>query len=63
MVTIVKHEWHSHDRQYTHELDADTLSEIYPEMDGDEIANLLQQIENGEADSEDIINEACNNDV
>ena len=63
MVTIVKHEWHSHDRQYTHELDADTLGEIYPEMDEDEIANLLQQIENGEADIEDIINEAWNNDV
>ena len=63
MVTLVKHEWHSHDRQYTHELDADTLGTIYPEMDEDEIANLLQQVENGEADIEEIINEAWNNDV
>ena len=31
MVTIVKHEWHSTDRQYTYELDEDTLSEIYPD--------------------------------
>ena len=63
MVTLVKHEWHSTDRQYTYELDADTLGTIYPEMDEDEIANLLQQVENGEADIEDIINEAWNNDV
>jgi len=63
VVTLVKHEWHSHDRQYTYELDADTLSEIYPDMDEDEIANLLQQVENGEADIEEIINEAWNNDV
>lgn len=63
MVTIVKHEWHSTDRQYTYELDEDTLSEIYPDMDEDEIANLLEQLENGEADIEDIINEAWNNDV
>ena len=63
MVTIVKHEWHSTDRQYTYELDEDTLSEIYPDMDEDEIANLLEQLENGEADIEDIINEAWNNDI
>ena len=63
MVTLVKHEWHSHDRQYTCELDADILGTIYPEMDEDEIANLLQQVENGEADIEEIINEAWNNDV
>jgi len=63
MVTLVKHEWHSTDRQYTYELDEDTLSEIYPDMDEDGIANLLEQLENGEADIEDIINEAWNNDI
>jgi len=63
MVTIVKHEWHSTDRQYTYELDEDILSEIYPDMDEDEIASLLEQLENGEADIEDIINEAWENDI
>ena len=63
MVTIVKHEWHQTDRQYTYELDTDILSEIYPDMDEDEIANLMEQLENGEADIEDIINEAWENDV
>ena len=63
MVTIVKHEWHRVDRQYCLELGEDILSEIYPDMDEDEIANLMEQLENGEADIEDIINEAWQNDI
>ena len=38
MVTIVKHEWHQHDRQYAIELDEALLSEIYPDLDEDEIS-------------------------
>jgi len=63
MVTIVKHEWHSHDRQYTCEIDEDILSEIYPDLDEDEIASMLKQIEDGEIDIEDVINEAWENDI
>jgi len=63
MVTIVKHEWHQCDVQYTIELDEDLLSEIYPDMDEDDISNLLERLKNGEADIEDIVNEAWNNDV
>lgn len=63
MVTLVKHEWHSHDRQYAFELDAELLSEIYPDLDEDEIANMLTQIENGEVDIDTIIGEAYDNDV
>jgi uncharacterized Zn finger protein (UPF0148 family) len=63
MVTIVKHEWHQHDRQYAIELDEALLSEIYPDLDEDGIANLLQQIEDGEVDVEEIIDDAWNNDV
>jgi hypothetical protein len=63
MVTIVKHEWHQHDRQYAIELDADMLSEIYPDLDEDEIAEKLQQIADGEVDYEDVINDAYDNDV
>jgi len=63
MVTIVKHEWHQVDRQYTYELNEDILNEIYPDYDEDEIASLLEQLENGEADIEEIIDEAWNNDV
>lgn len=63
MVTIVKHEWHQHDRQYAIELDDDLLSEIYPDLDEDEIATKLQEIEDGEIDIEDIINDAWENDI
>ena len=63
MVTIVKHEWHSHDRQYAIDLDESLLGDIYPDADEEEIANLLTQIENGEADIDEIINDAWENDI
>jgi len=63
MVTVVKHEWHSHDRQYAVEIDEALLAEIYPDLDEDEIATMLKQIENGEIDVEEVIDEAYENDV
>lgn len=63
MVTLVKHEWHQVDAQFAYELDADTLSEIYPDLDEDEIEALLQQIANGEVDLEELLQEAYDNDV
>lgn len=63
MVTIVKHEWHSVDSQFAVEIDENILSEIYPDLDDDEISELLVQIETGYKDVEDIINDAWENDV
>lgn len=63
MVTVVKHEWHSHDRQYAIELDEDLLSEIYPDLGPGEISHMLKNIEEGLLDIEDIINDAWENDV
>ena len=63
MVTIVKHEWHQHDRQYAIELDADLLSEIYPDLDEDEIAQKLADIESGEESVDQVIEDAYENDV
>ena len=63
MVTIVKHEWHQHDRQYAIEIDEALLSEIYPDLDEDEIAQKLADIESGEIDYEEVINDANENDV
>ena len=63
MVTLVKHEWHSVDSQFTLELDEDILSEIYPDLDEDEIADKLQAIETGYIDIEEIVNDAWENDV
>jgi hypothetical protein len=63
MVTLVKHEWHQHDRQYAVELDAELLSEIYPDLDEDQIDELLVQIETGYKDIEEVLNDAMDNDV
>jgi hypothetical protein len=63
MVTLVKHEWHQHDRQYAIEIDEDILSEIYPDLDEDEIDQKLQELADGEIDVEDIVNDAYENDV
>jgi hypothetical protein len=63
MVTIVKHEWHQHDRQYAIEIDEALLSEIYPDKEEDEIKVILDGIADGTYDYEDIINDAYENDV
>lgn len=63
MITIVKHEWHSHDRQYAINLTADLLSEIYPDLGPGEISHMLTNLEDGILDIEDVINDASDNDV
>jgi len=63
MVTLVKHEWHSHDRQYALDLDEDLLSEIYPDLDETEITQKLADIESGEVAVDDVISDAYDNDV
>jgi hypothetical protein len=63
MVTLVKHEWHQVDAQFAYELDADKLSEIYPELDEDEIVSMLQQIADGEIDLEELLQDAYDNNV
>ena len=63
MVTIVKHEWHQHDRQYAIEVNEALLSEIYPDLDEDEIAQKLADLEAGEIDYEEILDDANENDV
>ena len=63
MVTVVKHEWHQHDRQYAIEIDEALLSEIYPDLDEDEITQKLADIEAGEIDYEEVLDDANENDV
>jgi len=63
MVTIVKHEWHQHDRQYAIEIDEALLGEIYPDLDEDEIKQKLADLEAGEIDYEEVLDDANENDV
>lgn len=63
MVTLVKHEWHQVDSQFAFELDDIKLMEIYPDLDDVEIAEKLRQIEDGEIDIEELLQDAYDNDV
>jgi hypothetical protein len=63
MVQVVKSEWHQVEKRYSFEIDESILAEIYPDKDEDEIAELLNQIENGEADLDEIIGDADNEGV
>jgi hypothetical protein len=63
MVTIVKHEWHQHDRQYAIEIDETLLSEIYTDLNEDEIKQKLVDIESGELAWQEVFDDADENDV
>ena len=63
MVTVVKHEWHRVDSQFEFDFDEDLLSKIYPDYTEVEITDLLTSIENGEADIDEIVSEALDNNV
>lgn len=63
MVTLVKHEWHQVDSQFAVEIDESTLSQIYPDLKKKEIKKLLKDIENGEVDIDELVNDAWDNDV
>ena len=63
MVTIVKHEWHSVDSQFAYELERDLLDEIYPESTEEELDQLWSEIESGEADLDQILEDASDQGV
>jgi hypothetical protein len=58
MVQVMKHEWHQVDAQYLAEIDEDLLSEIYPDLDEDEIAAKMADLESGEITVDEVINDA-----
>jgi hypothetical protein len=63
MVMIVKSEWHQVEKRYGIDLDESLMAEIYPELDEDEIAEKLSQLESGDLDVDEILDDAWNNDV
>jgi len=63
MVSVVKSEWHQVEKRYGLEIDTDLLSEIYPELDEDEIEAKLAELESGEEDIDTILGDAYDNDV
>jgi hypothetical protein len=63
MVSVVKSEWHQVEKRYGLEIDTNLLSEIYPELDEDEIEAKLAELESGEEDVETVLNDAWDNNV
>ena len=63
MVTIVKHEWHQVDSQFEISLNESLLSEIYPDLDEDEIAEKLALVESGEISVDEIVEAASDNSI
>ena len=63
MVQVMKHEWHQVDSQFLVDIDADILSEIYPDLNKKEIKALLKEIEKGEADLDQIFQDAYDEGV
>ena len=63
MATLVKHEWHQVDSQFAFHLDCDKLSEIYPDLEEEEIESMMEKIKAGEVDVNELINDAWENDV
>ncbi len=58
MVTVVKSEWHQVEKRYGIEIDADILSEIYPDLNEDEIQAKLDGLESGDENIDEVINDA-----
>jgi hypothetical protein len=63
MVSVVKSEWHQVEKRYGLEIDTDLLSEIYPDLDEDEIEAKLAELESGEEDIDTVLNDADENNV
>ena len=63
MVSVVKSEWHQVEKRYGIKIDADMLTEIYPELDEGEIEAKLADLESGEEDVETIFTDALENSV
>jgi len=63
MVTVVKSEWHQVEKRYSYEIDEDLLSEIYPDLDEEEIGLLMLEIINGTKDIDEVLNDAYEESV
>lgn len=58
MIMIVKSEWHQVEKRYSMEVTEDTVREIYPDMDDEEIATLMEEITSGNYDYQQLIEDS-----
>lgn len=60
---ITKVEHHSVNWHYQTEIDEDFIAEVYPDLDEEEIAQIFEELKNGERTIDDIIEAAWENNV
>ena len=60
---IIKSEWHQVESRYVFDIDVDTLAEIYSESTGEELDQMMKDLESGEMDISQVIDDAWENDV
>jgi hypothetical protein len=63
MVAVVKSEWHQVEKRYGADISRELLDEIYPDMEPDELDLMYVQLEAGERDVEEIIEDAWNENI
>jgi len=60
---IIKSEWHQVESRYVFDIDVDTLAEIYSESTGEELDQMMKDLESGKMDISQVIDDAWENDV
>jgi len=63
MVMVVKSEWHQVEKRDGADITLEILEEIYPDMDEDELQNILDGLVSGDTDIDELISDAWENDV
>lgn len=63
MPRIVKSEWHQVERRYSADIDEDILSEIYPDLEEEDIQVMLKGIEDGEVSVDQVMEDAWDSSV
>lgn len=57
-ITVIKSEWHQVEKRYSYQIDEELLSEIYPEMETEEITLLMLELHSGTKDISEVIDAA-----
>jgi hypothetical protein len=63
MPRIVKSEWHQVEKRYSADIDEVVLSEIYPDLEEEDIQIMLKGLEDGEVDIEQIMEDSWESSV
>lgn len=56
-------EWHSVEKRYAYDIDEVTLGEIYPDDTTEDIEQKLKDLQSGDLDIEEVVNDAWENNV